>query len=482
MERIIQYQSYIRNNWPLPFVEPWAWGPTNVAKPPFQWKFILTTHFGDKSGWHYHAKELLKLGHAIDRHLANPRNLKKFVGEAVRVKQENLLFAKRIARLRTATLSSQQLTSLLREWHTVHSCFVAAYMPIDATDETLEGDIRKAIRKSGLRLAFDDIVALLTPNAPTYVQKEHKDFCALAKRFAGRSTFTARRAIVRHTARWWWTVMGWGQYRPLDEKTVMKNLRNISDMDALLSAQKHDDRLRAASLRRKRKLLATLPQTIRRLLDAFEVLAEMHDTRKEMQMKMMWACFSITEALLKKFRIPASFRDYMLIGEYLQLERGVQPAHRELRSRMKAYWCQTTADGKVMIFSGKKAIARLRQSKIYKRKSETKFDVVRGIPASPGVVRGKVRVGLNPHILIRSLQAGEILVTSQTTPDFAPIMKKAGAIVTNEGGVTSHAAIVSRELKKPCVIGTKIATEVLKDGDVVEVNANHGVVTVIKRK
>jgi len=60
-----------------------------------------------------------------------------------------------------------------------------------------------------------------------------------------------------------------------------------------------------------------------------------------------------------------------------------------------------------------------------------------------------------------------------------PAMKKAAAIVTNEGGVTSHAAIVSRELGIPCVIGTKIATEVLHDGDLVEVDANHGKVTIL---
>ena len=63
-----------------------------------------------------------------------------------------------------------------------------------------------------------------------------------------------------------------------------------------------------------------------------------------------------------------------------------------------------------------------------------------------------------------------------TTPDFVPAMKKAAAIVTEQGGITSHAAIVSRELGVPCVIGTKIATRVLKDGDLVEVDANKGIV------
>ncbi len=63
-----------------------------------------------------------------------------------------------------------------------------------------------------------------------------------------------------------------------------------------------------------------------------------------------------------------------------------------------------------------------------------------------------------------------------TTPDFLPAMERAAAFVTEEGGITCHAAIVAREMKKPCVIGTKIATKVFKDGDRVEVDATKGVV------
>jgi len=77
------------------------------------------------------------------------------------------------------------------------------------------------------------------------------------------------------------------------------------------------------------------------------------------------------------------------------------------------------------------------------------------------------------------MKQGDILVSIATDPDIVPAMKKAAAIVTEQGGVTSHAAIVSRELKIPCVIGTKIATKVLKDGMEVEVDANKGIVTVL---
>ena len=75
---------------------------------------------------------------------------------------------------------------------------------------------------------------------------------------------------------------------------------------------------------------------------------------------------------------------------------------------------------------------------------------------------------------------GMILVTTMTRPEYYPLMRIAKAVVTDEGGITSHAAIISRELGIPCVIGTKIATRVLKDGQLVEVDANKGVVKVIK--
>ena len=71
---------------------------------------------------------------------------------------------------------------------------------------------------------------------------------------------------------------------------------------------------------------------------------------------------------------------------------------------------------------------------------------------------------------------GDVLVVSMTTPDFMPVIRLAGAIITDEGGITCHAAIIARELGVPCIIGTKIATKVLKDGDIVEVDATNGVV------
>lgn len=104
---------------------------------------------------------------------------------------------------------------------------------------------------------------------------------------------------------------------------------------------------------------------------------------------------------------------------------------------------------------------------------------VHGSSACLGIAVGKAVICLTKDD-ISKVQEGDVLVASMTRPEFVPAMKKAVAIVTDEGGITCHAAIISRELNKPCIIGTKHATKNLKDGDIVEVNANHGIVRIIK--
>ncbi len=108
--------------------------------------------------------------------------------------------------------------------------------------------------------------------------------------------------------------------------------------------------------------------------------------------------------------------------------------------------------------------------------SEAKI-LVRGLPASPGVGAGVAKVIFDPHSKeAQEFKEGEVLVTKMTDPDWVPLMKKAAAIVTDEGGMTSHAAIVSRELGIPAVVGTGKATEVIKSGTEVTVDGGKGIV------
>jgi len=101
--------------------------------------------------------------------------------------------------------------------------------------------------------------------------------------------------------------------------------------------------------------------------------------------------------------------------------------------------------------------------------------LLRGLPAAPGMVAGKAHVILDTKG-ISTFQNGEVLITEMTSPDWAPAMRKALAIVTNSGGITCHAAIVSRELGIPCVVGTNTATTTIKTGQLITVDATHGIV------
>jgi len=101
--------------------------------------------------------------------------------------------------------------------------------------------------------------------------------------------------------------------------------------------------------------------------------------------------------------------------------------------------------------------------------------ILRGLGAAPGIGKGTVKVLASPKEMGKVVK-GDVLVTDMTTPDFVPAMKRASAIVTNSGGMTCHAAIVSREMGIPCIVGTKNCTSVLHDGQMITVDASRGIV------
>lgn len=117
----------------------------------------------------------------------------------------------------------------------------------------------------------------------------------------------------------------------------------------------------------------------------------------------------------------------------------------------------------------------------YQNSGEDNDNVLRGLPASLGRAKGKCRIVLssNPGA-ISLIREGDVLVTDTTNPDMTPIMRKVSAIVTDLGGVTSHAAIVCRELKIPCIVGTRKATSLLKEGQILEVDAFKGTIKIAK--
>ena len=109
----------------------------------------------------------------------------------------------------------------------------------------------------------------------------------------------------------------------------------------------------------------------------------------------------------------------------------------------------------------------------------------KGVVVNKGIARGVIKVissEFNLEKQFPKFKKGDILVTQMTTPNYLPILRQASGIITDEGGMLSHAAIVSRELNLPCIVGTKNATKLLKDEDFIELNANEGIIKILKKK
>ncbi|NQU98795.1 hypothetical protein HQ533_04965 [Candidatus Woesearchaeota archaeon] len=156
-----------------------------------------------------------------------------------------------------------------------------------------------------------------------------------------------------------------------------------------------------------------------------------------------------------------------------------EPEVEKLKEREENYYMVNRADGKIDLKQGPEAKKIIDEFLADYEKKEEKVEEIKGRVAQPGKVSGKVKLIINAKEC-NKIKHGDILVTVMTSPDYMVAVKRAAAIVTDEGGITCHAAIVARELKTPCITGTKNATKLLKDNDLVEVDANKGIVRKIR--
>lgn len=176
------------------------------------------------------------------------------------------------------------------------------------------------------------------------------------------------------------------------------------------------------------------------------------------------------------------FFDLMTVKESLKfLKTGELPDKKVLEDR-KIARVHLIRDKKQYTLQGQEAIDFLNKTIFKIDTSATEF---KGTPACPGKVVGRVKLVLSNKMdevnkALENFETGQILVTHNTQPNMVPLMTKAAAIVTAQGGITSHSAVVAREFQIPCVVGIESITMFLKDGDLIEVDATKGVVRRIK--
>ena len=235
----------------------------------------------------------------------------------------------------------------------------------------------------------------------------------------------------------------------------------------------------AARTKERERELKKLNKDELKIIYYINKIIELRDLRKDLISKMTLQLFLACEIMFDKFDVSKELIYFYRMDEIIKGEKYFKSIISELKKRKEGYSCLLSYNGTIKEENNfeinKKILEEFVNSKIKPRNK------IKGQVAHKGLVKGKVRVVRNKEEF-KYFEDGEVLVTGMTRPEFIPLMKKSIAIVTDEGGVTSHAAIISRELKKPCLIGTKDASRILKTGDLVEVDANKGIVKILEKK
>lgn len=290
-------------------------------------------------------------------------------------------------------------------------------------------------------------------------------------------------ACKEHAARYFWIQNNFQRARVLDAEHFYQALKDELEQHSDMVSTIRAIRCKQARLKAERAALVerwSIPEETQSFYATLRYFSYVQDRRKVMVQQAVAILDAVHIEVARSTSVPRDeLYSYYVDDVEKLLTTGSKLADGVIEERRYGTYCSYIDEaGKpaLTIFSGKHFQAI--HDAFEKKHTTEQMSNVTGFVASKGtngVVEGVVRVIVDPHK--EDVKQGEVLVAGMTRPEFVPHMKKAIAIVTNEGGITSHAAVVSREMKKPCIIGTKVATKVFKTGDQVCVDTDTGVVT-----
>jgi phosphohistidine swiveling domain-containing protein len=450
-------------------------------------------------------EELQKSIRAILKKLvSNPDFVSKLHDKTIRYNKQYFDLAERIRKLNLKKLSNRELLN----WHAKlyklqglsHGLSLCTTWWVDSDGEDLThylmNIVKNRLQGSGLKADPATVFSVLTtPAAGSLSQQEESESLAIVawirRQLAVKKLFqkypveklaenfsqlpaVAKNKFTRHWKKWKWAPYNYlGPAYELDYYLqVWAGLikQNLNPEEVLAQAEKKRKSIQVERKNLIRKL--GLSELERKLFDIAAEIVWIKAYRKDCY----YHGFFVSDLLLAEMgrRVHLS----LLQMKYLSaIELPLVFAGKDMSAianlRMKRSVIYNS-NGKISIFHGEGAKKFLKKQKFEKIKISRQNNW-QGTTACSGKVKGEVRV-INLPEEMGKMQLGDIMVSHTTYPALVPAMKKASAIVTEDGGITCHAAIVARELQTPCVVGVKNILRVLKDGDRVEVDATKGIV------
>lgn len=482
---------------------PYVWDFPRFGAGNFMTAYLGEIRRGYMKMWFIEDQFDESSNYIVRKMVANPSWTKKVNGKVERYTDELFSAADRFRTYDFSTMSNRELfrafSRLYRpleiEWAWGQVTTYVADANKQYFTQFLQDELRSAMGKSRFRGDFASVFSLLTtPLRKSWAEREEESFHSIAAEIASdcdnRNLFLRKKPteiirrlrslhprlyarIVNHYEKFLWLpYMYEGPSWSL--QYFIENWKNIFREGVDVREKHREVRARKNTLKKQQQSVLKRLQPSSQLHSLLRVAREIVWLKAYRKDGVYYASFCLEpwyREVGKRFGYSVRALRQVLPWEItLVFKRKL--SQDELLERYH-YGVFVVRPRVSTVVTGKEAKAIVQS--ISATEQPVRTSELRGTPACAGKVQGVVKI-VNIVEDMKKMKIGDVLVSNATNPNLVPAMKKAAAIVTNSGGLTCHAAIVSRELKIPCVVGTKIATKVLKDGDQVEVDATKGLV------
>ncbi len=425
-----------------------------------------------KVKWYAHSKEFEQYAKLITSVVCDkPETLIEFNRSYKKAIEEMRAFSKKLYVRNLTKLSTAELWEIylsgVEKYEKVYEYGIIPFFADSGQTSQLSANLKEKLSHytKDANIAF---ITLSNPDKPSQMLLEEKNLMQLA--LDSNNVNQNSSAIKKHQKEFFWLTFGYeGPIYSIEEiwKRICE-LRQNKDLKELLEKNKNY----AFEVKKEQLELLSKLKLNKKIMQAFRITREWM-LFKELRKASFFAAYvgfdRLAGEIAKRLTVSKSDVKFLTKEELKSaLFENTFPSDLKQRKINSIYYYK---NGKFNIITGTEAQEFIKDN--IKPTEEENQSIIRGQVAFPGIIKGTVKIVNEPSDMAK-MQDGDILVSSATNPNLLPAMKKAVAFVTNVGGITCHAAIVAREMKKPCVIGTKIATKLLKDGDLIEVNADIG--------
>lgn len=436
-------------------------------------------------GVYYKKKEVMKLGEFISKRIKKDPRFSKYLVDECKKRSDDLVeYARTLPKRDLKSHKDKKLSFILKKFVDLYRNLLPFLVVPHSVERIILNEIKDGLYDYLLKLKsedkLDEYLDLLVSPIDDYAQERNDALKIVAYIKKHGFNKKAEKQILMHTKSYRWLPLFNLEEKPLDYKYFEDEVKNV--LNQVNNPLKEIENSKKLIQKRKKEIYSVLKKlkAEREFKDKVKILQAyifLRTYRKDAISKAHYYHLSLLNEIAKRAGILKEDIKYLTYGEIiLFLEKGKLLSRKEVDNRKEA-WAVISIGGKQKVISGIKEIIEAMERFRIVSPTPGSQRVLKGRVACRGVVTGRVKI-VRKLSELGKVEEGDVLVAKMTTPDYMMAISKAAAIVTDEGGVTCHAAIVSREYNIPCVVGTKNATSALKDNDIVEVDAEEGAIRV----